>query len=48
MTALSPDESARGVIATTLGNHGQGVAVAARMLRVKAMIFVPLSITANC
>jgi len=43
MTALSPDERARGVIATTLGNHGQGVAVAARMLGVKAMIFVPLN-----
>jgi threonine dehydratase len=43
MTALSPDERARGVIATTLGNHGQGVAMAARMLGVKAMIFVPLN-----
>jgi threonine dehydratase len=41
MTALTPDERARGVIATTLGNHGQGVAVAARMLGVKATIFVP-------
>jgi threonine dehydratase len=41
MTALTPAERARGVIATTLGNHGQGVAVAARMLGVKAMIFVP-------
>ena len=43
ITALSPDERARGVIATTLGNHGQGVAVAARMLGVKAKIFVPLN-----
>lgn len=43
MTALSPGERARGVIATTLGNHGQGVAVAARMLGVKARIFVPLN-----
>jgi threonine dehydratase len=42
MTALTPEERARGVIATTLGNHGQGVAVAARMLGVKAKIFVPL------
>ncbi len=41
MTALSAAERARGVIATTLGNHGQGVAVAARMLGVKATIFVP-------
>ena len=41
MTALTPEERARGVIATTLGNHGQGVAVAARMLGVKARIFVP-------
>ena len=41
MTALTPEERARGVIATTLGNHGQGVAVAARMLGVKATIFVP-------
>jgi threonine dehydratase len=43
ITALSHDERARGVIATTLGNHGQGVAVAARMLGVKAKIFVPLN-----
>lgn len=43
MTALGPEERARGVIATTLGNHGQGVAVAARMLGVQAMIFVPLN-----
>jgi len=41
ITALSPAERARGVIATTLGNHGQGVAVAARMLGVRARIFVP-------
>lgn len=41
LTALSPEERARGVIATTLGNHGQGVAIAARMLGVRAKIFVP-------
>jgi threonine dehydratase len=41
ITALSPAERARGVIATTLGNHGQGVAVAARLVGVKAKIFVP-------
>ena len=45
MTALSADERARGVIATTLGNHGQGVAVAARMLGVKAKISCPSTTT---
>lgn len=43
ITALSLEERQRGVIATTLGNHGQGVAVAARMLGVRAKIFVPLN-----
>lgn len=42
LTALSADDRRRGVIATTLGNHGQGVAVAARLLGVRARIFVPL------
>jgi len=39
--ALSGDERARGVVASSAGNHGLGVAHAARALRVRARIFVP-------
>nr|WP_092070658.1 threonine ammonia-lyase [Dendrosporobacter quercicolus]NSL48329.1 threonine ammonia-lyase [Dendrosporobacter quercicolus DSM 1736]SDM13242.1 threonine dehydratase [Dendrosporobacter quercicolus] len=38
---LTPDESARGVIAASAGNHAQGVAYAARRGRVKATIVMP-------
>lgn len=36
------DALSRGVIAATRGNHGQGVALAARMLGVPAVVCVPL------
>jgi threonine dehydratase len=38
---LSPAERARGVVAASAGNHGQGVALAAGMLGTKATVFMP-------
>lgn len=42
LTALSADERKRGVVAVTLGNHGQGVAVAGALLDIETKICVPL------
>jgi len=41
MFSLSPDEIKRGVVTPSSGNHAQGVAMAAGMLGVKAVICVP-------
>src|SRR2546425_5737385 len=41
IVSLSDDERARGVISYSSGNHAQGVAYAARLLRVKAVIVMP-------
>ncbi|MDR1649085.1 MAG: threonine/serine dehydratase [Synergistaceae bacterium] len=41
MNVLSEEERARGVVTCSSGNHGQGVALAAREMKVKAVIFVP-------
>lgn len=41
MCSLSEEERARGVITASSGNHAQGVAVAAAMLRTRAVICVP-------
>jgi threonine dehydratase len=41
MTALAPDERARGVVAASTGNHGQGIAYGAALLGVAATICVP-------
>lgn len=41
MTALSPEERARGVVAASTGNHGQGVAYGAALLGASATICVP-------
>ena len=38
---LSPSEKQRGVIAASAGNHAQGVALAAKRLRIKATIVMP-------
>jgi threonine dehydratase len=38
---LTPEEKARGVVAFSSGNHAQGVALAARMLKIKAAIVMP-------
>ena len=42
VTALNADERARGVVAASTGNHGQGIAYAASLLEVKATICVPV------
>lgn len=42
LTALSAEQRAKGVIAPSTGNHGQGVAYAGRMLGVPVAICVPL------
>jgi len=41
VSQLSPQESERGVIAASTGNHGQSVAYAARLFGVKAIVVVP-------
>jgi len=41
--SLSREEIANGLIATSSGNHAQGIAYAARMLGVKAVIVVPVT-----
>ncbi|MGE9266878.1 MAG: pyridoxal-phosphate dependent enzyme [Verrucomicrobiales bacterium] len=41
MAALSPEERARGIVAASAGNHAQGVALAARKLGCRAVIFMP-------
>jgi len=38
---MSEEERNRGLVTASSGNHAQGVAVAAKMLNVKAVIFVP-------
>ena len=41
MSRLSPEERARGVVAASAGNHAQGVALAAKMLGIRATVFMP-------
>ena len=41
LASLTPEERARGVIASSAGNHGQGVALAARRLGTRALIVMP-------
>ena len=41
LTSLSDEERARGVIASSAGNHAQGVALAARRLGTHALIVMP-------
>ena len=41
--SLSKEEIANGIIATSSGNHAQGLAYAARMLGVKALLVLPVS-----
>ena len=43
LVELAPSERARGVVAASAGNHAQGVALAARLHRVRATIFMPRS-----
>ncbi|HKS05886.1 MAG TPA: threonine/serine dehydratase [Gemmatimonadaceae bacterium] len=42
LTALSADARARGVVAASTGNHGQGLAYAAHLLNARATICVPV------
>jgi threonine dehydratase len=42
ITGLTAEERARGVVAASTGNHGQGIAYAASLLGVRATICVPL------
>jgi threonine dehydratase len=42
LTALSPDERRRGVIAMSAGNHAQGVAYHAKRLGIPAVIVMPI------
>lgn len=41
LSALSPEEQAKGVVAASTGNHAQGIAHAARRLGMKATIVMP-------
>ena len=41
LASLDDDERARGVIASSAGNHAQGVALAARRLGIRALIVMP-------
>jgi threonine dehydratase len=41
IASLAPEESARGIIAASAGNHAQGVALAARRLGLRAIIVMP-------
>ena len=43
MVQLSDDERSRGVIASSAGNHAQGVALSATQLRCRAVIVMPMT-----
>src|SRR5690606_32385269 len=43
MAVLQPHERAQGVITASAGNHAQGVALAARYLKINARIYMPVS-----
>src|SRR6202790_1086621 len=47
VASLSDDDRRRGVISYSSGNHGQGVAYAARALGVKAIIVMPSNAPKN-
>lgn len=42
MARLSADEKARGVVAASAGNHAQGVAFAAGLLGIQAIVYMPV------
>ena len=48
IASLSPAERARGVIAFSSGNHAQGVAYAARLLGIRAVIVMPARAPETC
>jgi len=43
MARLSAEEQARGVVAASAGNHAQGVALAASLLGLGALVFMPVT-----
>jgi threonine dehydratase len=43
IAGLAAEERARGLVTASAGNHGQGVALAARLLGARAVVFVPES-----
>ncbi|MEP6618530.1 MAG: threonine/serine dehydratase [bacterium] len=43
LASLSPDARQRGIVASSAGNHGLGVAYSAQLLGMRARIFVPAS-----
>ncbi len=43
MALLTPEEAAKPVLAASAGNHAQGVALAARLLGLKAQVFMPVT-----
>lgn len=45
LSALSPEERARGVVAPSSGNHAQAVALAARLFGVPATVVMPTTVT---
>lgn len=45
MSRLSAQERSAGVVAASAGNHAQGVALAARLLGIKATVFMPSGAT---
>ena len=45
LAKLTEKERESGVVAASAGNHAQGVALAARMLGIKATVFMPIGAT---
>jgi threonine dehydratase len=43
ISRLAPEERARGVVAASAGNHGQGVALAAGLLGAASTVFMPVN-----
>jgi len=41
VASLSPADRARGLVTASAGNHGQGVALAARLVGARAVVYVP-------
>jgi threonine dehydratase len=46
LASLDADVRARGVVAPSSGNHGQGVAMAARLFGIPAIVVMPTTVTA--
>ncbi|HIL03592.1 MAG TPA: threonine ammonia-lyase, biosynthetic [Candidatus Thioglobus autotrophicus] len=43
ISSLTPDQAAKGVVASSAGNHAQGVALSAKKLGIESVIVMPLS-----